>query len=160
MLGRQAVSSRTDCRSGDIQSASAASALRSRSAVTPLRSFRSPAAAIIAALSVESARLGRNVGISRRSPCRVSSARRRLLADTPPAMPMLRAWCRRAASNVRSISVLTTTRWKLAQISAISLSAKSGSAPSPADLAVASRIPKRLPTPFSGRAAGRRSSAR
>ena len=33
-----------------------------------------------------------------------------------------RAWNRRAASNVRSISALTTTRWKLAQISAISAS--------------------------------------
>ena len=33
----------------------------------PARNFRRPAAAIIAALSVDSARLGRNVGISRRS---------------------------------------------------------------------------------------------
>ena len=45
---------------------SAASAFRSIDAVMPARNFRSPAAAIIAALSVDSARLGRNVGISRR----------------------------------------------------------------------------------------------
>ena len=48
-----------------------------------------PAAAIIAALSVESRRLGRNVGISRASPRAFSSARSRLFADTPPATPML-----------------------------------------------------------------------
>src|SRR5207253_119380 len=45
---------------------SAASAFRSSEAMTPARNLRSPAAAIIAALSVESVRLGRNVGISRR----------------------------------------------------------------------------------------------
>src|SRR5262245_39266519 len=73
-------------------SARAASALRSVDALAPARKFRSPAAAIIAALSVDSARLGRNVGISRRAPRSASSARRRLLADTPPAMPTLFAW--------------------------------------------------------------------
>src|SRR5436190_3414100 len=73
----------------DLHSASAASALRSRAAVVPPRNLRNPAAAIIAALSVESFTLGRKVGISRASPCAVNSARRRLFADTPPATPML-----------------------------------------------------------------------
>src|SRR5262252_7575372 len=106
----------------DLHSARAASALRSDGANTPARSLRSPAAAIIAALSVDNARLGRNVGISRCSPWYVRSLRSRLLADTPPATPMLLAPNRRAASNVRSTSVVTTVRWKLAQTSATSRS--------------------------------------
>src|SRR4030095_5522483 len=91
-----------------------ASALRSSGAVAPLRSFRRPAAAIIAALSVDSDRLGTNVGISRLSPYDLKSARNRLFAETPPAIPMLLACQRRAASNVRSTKVVTTTRSKLA----------------------------------------------
>src|SRR4051812_31612329 len=113
----------------DFHSASAGSALRSAGASTPALSLRSPAAAIIAALSVESARLGRNVGISRCWPWCRRSARSRLFADTPPETPMLFARCRRAASNARSMSVVTTVRWKLAQMSAIS---RSVSGPPPA----------------------------
>ena len=56
----------------------------------------------MAALSVDSDRLGTNVGISRRSPYDLKSARNRLFAETPPAMPMLLACQRRAASNVSS----------------------------------------------------------
>src|SRR6476646_5073965 len=52
----------------DLHSASAASAFRSGGASTPARKRRNPAAAIIAALSVDSATLGRNVGLSRCSP--------------------------------------------------------------------------------------------
>src|SRR4029077_9171446 len=94
----------------DLHNVNAGSALRSAGARTPARSLRSPAAAIIAALSVDSARLGRNVGISRCSPCICSSARSRLVAAPPPATPMLFAEYRRAASNTRSISTVTTTR--------------------------------------------------
>src|SRR4029077_3690527 len=94
----------------DFHSASDGSALRSAGANKPPRIRRSPAAAIIAALSVDNARLGRNVGISRCSPWYVRSARSRLFADTPPATPMLFAPNRRAASNARSTRVVTTTR--------------------------------------------------
>src|SRR5947209_10228755 len=69
----------------DLHSANAASALRSGGASAPTASFRNPAAAIIAALSVDSGRLGTNVGTSRRAPRSSSSARRRLFAETPPA---------------------------------------------------------------------------
>ena len=55
-----------------------------------------------------------------RAPRASASARSRLLADTPPAIPTLRAPSQRAASNVRSSSASTTTRWKLAQMSATS----------------------------------------
>ena len=79
-------------------------ALRSQPAVTPSRSRRRPAAAIIAALSVVSARLGTNTGMPARSPRAMASARSRLLADTPPAIPMLRAPNQPATSNVRSSS--------------------------------------------------------
>jgi len=65
--------------------------LRSKDAVDPARNFRNPAAAIIAALSVDRARPGRNVGTSRRAPRACNSARSRLFADTPPATPTLRA---------------------------------------------------------------------
>src|SRR5262249_42267134 len=88
----------------DFHRASAASALRSGAARTPARRFLNPAAAIIAALSVESCRLGSNVGISRRLPRSWSSARKRLLADTPPAMPTLRARNLRPAPNRRSLT--------------------------------------------------------
>ena len=72
--------------------------------MTPARNLRRPAAAIIAALSVESCRLGTNVGISRASPCSFSSARSRLLADTPPATPMLlRLIAARRRRTARSI---------------------------------------------------------
>ena len=59
--------------------------------VIPARSFLSPAAAIMAALSVDSARLGTNVGISRASPYTLRSTRSRLFAETPPATPTLLA---------------------------------------------------------------------
>src|SRR5262245_50250520 len=74
-----------------LHSASDASAFKSAGANVPARSLRSPAAAIIAALSVDSRRLGRKTGISRASPRATSSARSRLLAETPPAIPTLRA---------------------------------------------------------------------
>ena len=61
-----------------------------------------------------------NTGVPSRSPRARASARRRLFADTPPAIPTLAAPYRRAAANVRSSSVSTTVRWKLAQTSAIS----------------------------------------
>src|SRR5262249_38094897 len=92
------------------QSLRAASALRSGGARVPARKFRSPAAAIIAALSVDRRGLGTNVGISRRWPWSSRSARNRLLAETPPAMPTLAARNRRAAAKSRSIKAVTTTR--------------------------------------------------
>ena len=55
-----------------------------------------------------------------------ASARSRLLAETPPAIPTLRASNHSAAWNVRSRSVSTTTRWKLAQMSSISRGSRSG----------------------------------
>src|SRR5438552_12999671 len=73
----------------DGHSARAASAFRSSGALAPARNFRRPAAAIIAALSVDSVRLGRQVGSSRRWPRAWSSARKRLFAETPPAMAPL-----------------------------------------------------------------------
>src|SRR5882672_4252191 len=73
----------------DRHSVNAASALRSSAAVTPARKRLRPAAAIIAALSVASVRLGRNAGISRRVPRSCTSLRNRLLAETPPATPTL-----------------------------------------------------------------------
>ena len=57
-------------------SGSEAEALRSAGAKFPAASCRSPAAAIIAALSVESARLGMKTGISLRSAFASASARK------------------------------------------------------------------------------------
>src|SRR5262249_4715320 len=94
----------------DLHSASEASAFRSAGASAPARTRLRPAAAIIAALSVESDGLGRYTGSSRAAPRATSSARSRLFADTPPAMPTLCAPNRRAASNNRSIKTVTTTR--------------------------------------------------
>src|SRR5215212_4590202 len=85
----------------------------------PARRRRRPAAAIIAALSVDNIRLGTKVGTSRAAPRDSRSARSRLLAETPPAMPTLFASYRRAAAYSRSISAVTTTRWKLAATSAV-----------------------------------------
>src|SRR5690348_13924273 len=79
-----------------------ASALKSSGDASPRSSRRRPAAAIIAALSVDSDSLGTNTGSPSRSPRAAASRRSRLFADTPPAMPMLRAPRREAASNVRS----------------------------------------------------------
>ena len=56
-------------------------ALTSQPAVTPARSRRSPAAAIIAALSVVSDSAGTNTGIPACSPRAIASARSRLLAE-------------------------------------------------------------------------------
>ena len=64
--------------------------------------------AIIAALSVDRCGLGNEHGQFRASAARLASARSRLLAETPPAMPSLRALCHFAAANVRSTSVSTT----------------------------------------------------
>ena len=55
-----------------------------------------------------------------------------LLAETPPAMPTERAPCQRAAAKVRSTSVSTTRRWKLAAISLHLVVGQVGSPPSAA----------------------------
>src|SRR4051794_30796495 len=70
-----------------------ASAFTAKSPRTPARKLRSPAAPIIAALSVENPSPGMKTGSSRASPRRSASCRSRLFADTPPAMPTLRARC-------------------------------------------------------------------
>ena len=88
--------------------------------VTSLSTFRSPAAAIIAELSVERTSDGTKTGRPSRLPRASASFRSRMLAETPPAMPTMRAPSQRAASNVLSTRELTTTRWKLAQKSATS----------------------------------------
>src|SRR6185503_11018207 len=72
-------------------SARLASALMSDCASTPARNRRSPAAEILAALSVESARSGTNTGSCCAAPRISASARKRLFAETPPAIPTLRA---------------------------------------------------------------------
>ena len=95
------------------------------SAVTPARNLRRPAAAIIAALSVDSASGGTNTGMPTFAAARFGVGAQPAVgrhaagdADAP------RARASRAASNVRSSSASTTTRWKLAQMSAISWSGK------------------------------------
>src|SRR5262245_46187086 len=72
-------------------SARLASALMSSCASHPARDRRRPAAAIIAALSVESARSGTNTGSCPAAPRIPASARKRVFAETPPAIPTLRA---------------------------------------------------------------------
>jgi hypothetical protein len=95
-------------RSAVVQSGSDAAALKSGVAMRPAASCRIPAAAIIAALSVDRCVLGKNTGsIARSARCR-AAARSRELADTPPATPPAPALCHFAAANARSISVSTT----------------------------------------------------
>ena len=60
----------------------------------------------MAALSVESAIGGTKTGRPDRAPRASASARNRLLAETPPAIPTLRAPSHCAASNVRSSRAL------------------------------------------------------
>src|SRR5205814_761134 len=82
-------------------SSSEGSAFRSRPARTPAWYPRRPAAAIIAALSVESESRGMNTGSPSRCPRAARSLLNLELADTPPAMPTLRASNCSAASNSR-----------------------------------------------------------
>ena len=95
----------TPVRDVDGQSGSDAAAMRSAAANWPRENFRKPAAAIIAALSVERCVLGKNTGMPARAPRACAICRRREFADTPPAMPMLRALNHLAAASVLLTSV-------------------------------------------------------
>src|SRR5689334_17371308 len=89
-------------------SAKPAVALRSKSSNSPRRSFGNAAAAIIAALSVDSAGVGKNTGQGRLA--LLAAARNPAFAATPPEMITARAPISSAAAATRrsssSITVL------------------------------------------------------
>src|ERR1700730_2429683 len=87
---------------------SAGSGLREVSATRPARKREYAAAAIIAALSVESARLGKNTSMPDDTARFSNAARRSLLAATPPDTSMESADIVPAAAMVCSNRVLTT----------------------------------------------------
>src|SRR5579875_2182998 len=81
---------------------------------------RKPAAAIMAALSVESARLGKNDSMAHRAASDSKVRRSSLLAATPPDTRTVRTPRCSAAANVRETRSSTTARWKLAIRSRVS----------------------------------------